>query len=150
MKDDLIKSLFQVNTQLNRIKRICFDKIDIMSRSEYSFLQHVIDLADKKEEQTISQVAQELQLSNAAVSRTIKHLLAKEWLVREVVETDRRHSIVKVSPLGREVFTQMDKALMELLSSAVEQIDEEDLTTFITLGKQIHQQLSEHAEDDNQ
>ncbi|MBF6625326.1 MarR family transcriptional regulator [Aerococcaceae bacterium zg-BR9] len=150
MKDDLIKSLFQVNTQLNRIKRICFDKIDIMSRSEYSFLQHVIDLADKKEEQTISQVAQELQLSNAAVSRTIKHLLAKEWLVREVVETDRRHSIVKVSPLGREVFTQMDKALMELLSSAVEQIDEEDLTTFITLGKQIHQQLSEHSEDDNQ
>ncbi|MBR7927775.1 MarR family transcriptional regulator [Aerococcaceae bacterium zg-ZUI334] len=143
MKDDLMKALFQVNTKLNQIKQKSFDKIDIMSRSEYSFLQHVIELADKKQEQTISQVAQELGLSNAAVSRTIKNLLAKEWLVREVVETDRRHSIVKISPLGREKFTQMDQALIELLSAAFEQIGEDDLMTFITLGKHIHQQLSD-------
>lgn len=142
MKAELLKELFQVNFKLSKIRRKYFESIPEMSHSEYMLLNHVIVLEEKDEKQTISQVAQELELSNAAVSRTIKQLLKKEWLFRETLEEDRRNGIIKISTLGRHKFNEVDEALNQQMEHSFDLLTGEEIQQFIQTGNQIIQKLT--------
>ncbi|MGX7077864.1 hypothetical protein [Globicatella sanguinis] len=67
MKAELIKEAFKLNLDISRIRRKFFDSSCEMSRSEFVLLDYVVELEEKDEKQTISEVATELNISNAAV-----------------------------------------------------------------------------------
>lgn len=137
MKAELIKELFKVNLDIGRVRRRFFDNNCEMSRSEFVLLDYVIELEEKDEKQTISQVAFELNISNAAVSRTIKHLLAKGWLFKETLEEDRRNGIVKISAEGRQIYLSTSEKFNKQVETGFEGISEEKLKQFIEIASEM-------------
>lgn len=137
MKAELIKEMFQVNMKIGKIRQKFFETNNELARSEFVLLDYVIELEKKDEKQTISQVAVELQLSNAAVSRTIKQLLAKGWLVRETLEEDRRNGIVKISKEGRTIFDRLNAQLNAEVEKDFADVSVEEIEKFLKLGKKI-------------
>lgn len=137
MKAELIKEAFKLNLDISRIRRKFFDSSCEMSRSEFVLLDYVVELEEKDEKQTISEVAAELNISNAAVSRTIKHLLAKGWLYRETLEEDRRNGIVKISEEGRKIYGITNERFNQQIEAGFQNITEAQLKQFVEISQQL-------------
>lgn len=141
LKADLINQMFQINMNLGKVRRSYFDHPDLMTASEYRLLHHVIGLEKKNERQTISQVAQDLSFSNAAVSRVIKQLLEKGWLQREKLAQDRRNGVIKISPEGLNAYNETQEKLNQHIEIDFDGIDRQELEDFINLGQKILEKI---------
>lgn len=95
----------------------------------------------KNERQTISQVAQDLSFSNAAVSRVIKQLLEKGWLQREKLAQDRRNGVIKISPEGLNAYNETQEKLNQHIEIDFDGIDRQELEDFINLGQKILEKI---------
>ena len=146
MKAELIKEAFKLNFDISRLRRKFFDSSYEMSRSEFVLLDYVVELEEKDEKQTISEVATELNISNAAVSRTIKHLLAKGWLFRETLEEDRRNGIIKISDDGRKIYEATNAQFNKRIEAGFKNVREEQLEQFITISRELIEGLGKSSE----
>lgn len=144
MKAKLVNQMFQMNMKIGKIRRAFFEHTDDMTASEYLLLHHVIERQNNDQQQTISQIAQDLSFSNAAVSRVIKQLLAKNWVLREQLEQDRRNGVIKISEAGLVAYARIQEKLNARIERKFEHILAEDLEQYIMSAQQLVDRLEEN------
>lgn len=75
----------------------------------------------------VSTLAKKLNVSSPAVSRTIKGLEDRNFLVRTVDREDRRHTYVELTDEGRRVLGEAEKLFSEFSSSVLEKMGTKDM-----------------------
>ena len=95
VQDILLKNVAMFQKVCDRIQ------FEGVSRSEFAMLHMIHNKKDERGKLTLSELAAFLEVSSPAVSRMIKTLEDKKYIVKSPSEKDRRISYVSLSPEGR-------------------------------------------------
>lgn len=77
-------------------------------------------------------IAERMKLSPSRLTRIIDGLVAKEYVIREIDPNDRRNMKVSLSPRGRSLVTQLNKAYVDIHREILLEIDESQHNHLIT------------------
>ncbi len=86
---------------------------------------------------TVVQAAARLGVSAPAVSRTLKNLESKGYILREVNPDDRRSVHISVTESGIVAMTECIVSSVKIVSEALEDFTEEELRTMIKLHNKL-------------
>lgn len=141
IENDLAQKMFQLFYNIARIAN--WDILPRMSKSEYILLRKINHCQLQNHRLTLSQIAQELKLSSPAISRTLKNVEAKNWIVREIDEEDRRNSFIELTALGSEEIGKANAIIHELLNDSLKKVGEAEVLAFFETGDKIYQAIGE-------
>ena len=86
---------------------------------------------------TVSDLATQLNLSLASISRTLRQLDEQGLIQRFKDENDRRTSRIQITQAGKEAYQRAIRSGNQSLKQWLSQFDQEDLNDFISTGKLI-------------
>ncbi len=110
-----------------------------ISRSEFVMLQMIFSEGDGKNGLRITDLAAHLQISSPAVSRMIKGLADKGFVVRKRDKEDRRITYVSLTGQGEKKRTECMEQMYELGERSIKIMGEKDMRELIRLSmKLIH------------
>ncbi|MGO4929192.1 MarR family winged helix-turn-helix transcriptional regulator [Fundicoccus sp. Sow4_D5] len=141
IENDLAQKMFQLFYNMARVAN--WDLLPMMSKSEYILLRKINNCQMQNHRLTLSQIAQELKLSSPAISRTVKNVEAKQWIVREIDEDDRRNSFIELTALGSEEITKANAIIYNLMNESLNKVGEEEVLAFFETGDKIYQAIGE-------
>lgn len=141
IENDLAQRMFQLVYNMARLAN--WDHLPMMSKSEYVLLRKINNYQMENHRLTLSQIAQELKLSSPAISRTVKNVEAKQWIVREIDEDDRRNSFIELTALGSKEITKANAIIHNLLNESLNKVGEEEVLTFFETGDKIYHAICE-------
>lgn len=148
IEKDLSQGMFQFFYNMARLTN--WDILPMMSKSEYVLLKKVSKCQKENHRLTLSQIAHELKLSSPAISRTLKNVEAKHWIVREIDEVDRRNSFIELTDLGRQEFSKANEIIHNVMDKSLKKIEEEKIRDFFESGDEIFQAIRETLAEDCQ
>lgn len=126
-------------------KCLCFPE---MGKSEFFMLDMIVNVSkDSKEAKGayVSEIARKLKISTPAVSKMLRGLEEKQFIVRRTDEKDRRNTIVSITPRGEEarqkVFEQMDNFAKE----TVARMGEENVRELVRLLEEYTEIMREES-----
>lgn len=150
VKRELAQELFQLQYKMSRME--LWDVLNMMPKSEFFLLQLLYLYKQECDNQllTHSQLAEKLKLSNPAISRTVKQLVAKDWLVRQSDEEDRRNSYLKLTALGQEAYLEAKEKMDLFVDRSLGQFETQEITHYIETGYRIYNVMQEAVASINQ
>jgi DNA-binding MarR family transcriptional regulator len=77
-------------------------------------------------------IAERMRLSPSRLTRIIDRLVKKEYVVREINNTDRRNMCVSLSAKGVEIVRLLNQSYLNIHKEILEDIDESQHTPLIT------------------
>jgi DNA-binding MarR family transcriptional regulator len=77
-------------------------------------------------------IAERMKLSPSRLTRIIDGLVAKEYVIREIDSSDRRNMKVSLSPRGKALVNQLNKAYVDIHREILQDIDESQHAPLIT------------------
>lgn len=140
-ENDLAQKMFQLFYNMARLAHK--DLLPMMSKSEYILLRKINNHQMQNHRLTLSQIAQELKLSSPAISRTVKNVEAKQWVVREIDEDDRRNSFIELTALGSSEINKANAIIHNLLNESLEKVGEKEVLAFFETGDKIYQAIGD-------
>lgn len=143
LKRELAQELFQLHYKMLRIE--LWDTLNVMPKSEFFILKQLYKQEPESQLLTHTQLAERLKLSNPAVSRTVKHLVAKDWLVRQSDEEDRRNSYLKLTALGHQAYLEAREKMDLFVDQSLGQLDAQEIERYIETGYRIYNVMQETA-----
>lgn len=146
IEKDLSQGMFQFFYNMTRL--INWDILPMMSKSEYVLLKKVNKCQKENHRLTLSQIAHELNLSSPAISRTLKNVEAKQWIVRKTDEGDRRNSFIELTELGSQEFSKANEIIHNVMDNSLQKIEEEKIQAFFETGDEILQAIRDTMTED--
>lgn len=119
--------------------------LDEISQSEF-FVMSAIDKLEKARESGscgISGIADSLHVSSPAISRTITALEKRGFAERYIDKLNRRSTGVRLTPLGKEVYSQEFGRLSDFTNSILEKIGEDKMHRLIMLSNELIKAIDE-------
>lgn len=141
LKRELAQELFQLHYKMSRME--LWDVLNMMPRSEFFLLQQLYKQKPENQLLTHSQLAERLKLSNPAISRTVKQLVAKDWLVRQSDEEDRRNSYLKLTALGQQAYLEAKEKMDLFVDRSLGQLETQEIIHYIETGYRIYHVMQE-------
>ncbi|MCS7053090.1 MAG: MarR family transcriptional regulator [Ignavibacterium sp.] len=77
-------------------------------------------------------IAERMKLSPSRLTRIIDGLVAKDYVIREIDSADRRNMKVSLSPRGKSLVNQLNKAYVDIHREILQDIDESQHAPLIT------------------
>lgn len=93
---------------------------------------------NNKKNISCTDIANELCVSTAAISRTIKNLRENNLISTQIDEKDRRNSIISLTDLGRQTLKNDCTRIENLMQKATQNISEKDLQHFFKIFDEIY------------
>ena len=90
---------------------------------------------------TVNELANELDVSIPAVSRTLKNLETRGLINRETDKDCRRNTLVIITEDGMQLFKQNEDRIRYLTSRILEQFTEEEIDLLLNLRKKVEQTM---------
>ena len=94
----------------------------------------------------ISNLVEELRILPPAVSRTLKGLEEKGYIVRSVNERDRRNTCVEITDAGREAMRESEQILNTFAERVFSKTSEEELRRVCAYLHQVYDTAREEIE----
>lgn len=146
IEKDPSQGMFQFFYNMTRL--VNWDILPMMSKSEYVLLKKVNKCQKENHRLTLSQIAHELNLSSPAISRTLKNVEAKQWIVRKTDEVDRRNSFIELTELGSQEFSKANEIIQNVMYNSLQKIEEEKIQAFFETGDEILQAIRDTMTED--
>jgi len=127
MLDFKIKALVFKMIQVDRLHRNALDrKVQGfgLHRSQHQLLRYLLKVESSKSQK---EIANDLDVSQAAIAKTIKTLEQKNLIKREVSEFDKRNKLIQISEKGKEIMLKSKKNANYVDNKMLNNIAEEDL-----------------------
>ncbi|UUX32972.1 MarR family winged helix-turn-helix transcriptional regulator [Fundicoccus culcitae] len=137
----------QMNHKMHNLRVKYYDLIKEMPHSEYVILHRLEKIKDESVALNVTQLAKELKLTAPAISRTVKALVDKEWVVRTEDADDRRASYLSLTPKGEQEYGKMKRKLMDFMLQVYQRIQDKDLEHYIMVGNQIIDAMQDIYQD---
>ncbi|MDE6312550.1 MAG: MarR family transcriptional regulator [Lachnospiraceae bacterium] len=126
---------------LNKIRLLGkkYMKNDDLAPAEFFVLQEIEALSQQEQKATNTRLAEQMGQSISAVSKMIRQLEERSYIMRDNSSTDRRICYISVTDKGRERIQHV-KEQHEKISRYVEQkIGQQDMEEFIRLLEQWYE-----------
>ncbi|MEL7534618.1 MAG: MarR family transcriptional regulator [Bacteroidota bacterium] len=102
----------------------------------------VLDCIHSQGKPTQNQIA-DLTFKDAPnISRILGHLVAKELIVRETDEKDRRRTNISLNAKGKALFEQAYPVVQALREESWQDLNQSDYKTFVRILNQVFENLS--------
>ena len=142
--------------------------LDLRSGQEYrrylhSFAQKTINIVQilgylcKEKEAHPNRIAEELSITTAQMAVLLNHMEASGYIRRAPDETDRRKTIVMLTPKGREYHSALAEKYRGFISEIFDRMGQEEAAQFVTLfasfiqiGAQIYTERKQYEKQDQQ
>jgi len=143
MSDIDIKDIWGYANNIIRTSRQMVNKglhsLDLSS-SEGNILQH---LFTKEHEVRQEDIVEELDISKPAVSRAVKSLEHKGYIIRNKDVDDRRASRVMLADKAKEIRPEVESVYNEVYALATRGVSEKEIDFFIDLFARVSNNFSQ-------
>lgn len=119
-----------------------------LSRSEFAMLHMIHCKKDEMGRITLSELASFLEVSSPAVSRMIKSLEDKKYIIKSPSEKDRRISYVSLSPQGEEMYESCAKRMRKIGDRTMESMGREDMIRLLGLLQRFFEIFEKEMDKD--
>lgn len=141
-KNREIENLIDVN---RRLARLMFWHIQAALQGEKDYTlasMAIFKVLDERGPLSQHQIAQELCHSDAAVSRQINLLLAKEEVIVRHDSRNRKRSIVELSEKGRDAVRGVRTRVEAYFKEALQELSEEEVASMVQTNERLLAVLS--------
>ncbi len=124
-------------------------KSHALAMAEFFVLVEIEGISEKREELgiTSSELAERMEQTISSVSKMIKNLEEKEYVMRNLSPKDRRVYYISVTEKGRETIRQVRAKQEKILQYTYEQMGENDMREFKRLLKKWYSILKMGMEE---
>lgn len=134
MEDDLIR-LFR------KMIKVDFSAyLQGISREEF-YMMGVIEEYFKQEEEAegikVSAIAKALDVSSPAVSRMLRGMEQKGYIMKRISSQNRRNTLVRLTEKGTQAYTCSRSELDRLLSKVMDYMGQRDMEEFLRLWNKL-------------
>lgn len=138
LKDEaIVKQIQENNRNIYQLGLKFFDGIKTMPFSEYILLCQLIEKKKPPTPLNITQLTYELEVTKPAISRTVKALVDKEYVMRTIDPNDRRATYLELTSEGEEQCHHISTQLQKFMSLVYENIQEQELEDYLKMGNKI-------------
>ncbi|WP_164470866.1 MarR family winged helix-turn-helix transcriptional regulator [Vaginisenegalia massiliensis] len=149
---ELVQAFFQMKGQVFHVH--LFEAVSPIPKSEFFILHQVTEINKRHEKASTSHLAQCMSVSNPAISRTVKNLVEKDWLVRYEDDQDRRNITLELTEQGQAIYQETVNRVNQAYGQALNQIELADLNAFIETGYALARAMEKvkasYQQDNNQ
>ena len=134
----------QIYTTVHKIKQINLKSaLDLMPQSEMIVMSAISKLlkAEPQKLVYVSDVAQLLEISAPAVSRTLNHLEEKLYIERLTDQGDRRNVCITITDTGRAAIESDMKKVMQFVEKALSHLEDNEITQFAELFNKVYEAM---------
>lgn len=142
-----VQDIFLKNVAM--FQKVC-DRIQFegLSRSEFAMLHMIHNKKDEMGKLTLSELASFLEVSSPAVSRMIKTLEDKKYIVKSPSEKDRRISYVALSPEGEALYESCAERMRNIGDRTMEAMGREDMIRMLELLQRFFETFEKELDKD--
>ena len=111
-----------------------------LTQSEFTIMKciahgkfHKFDKGDATQDgnMSISKLATMTHVSSPSISRSLKGMEEKGYLIRHINQRDRRNAYVELTDLGKEILQKAEKMVMDFTDNVLDQMNQEHLEHLI-------------------
>ena len=96
---------------------------------------------------TSRELATLMNVSSPAISRTVKGLVQKEWLIQEDDPDDRRNIFLKLSDEGKKNYERAIQHMENSMKIIFDEFTEEEIRVFLDTGARLTKVLNKIKEE---
>ncbi len=136
---------FEIDDKLRRVKQLIMQMpvSKEISHSEFG-LMNVINEYITPDGITVSQIAEVMDITPPAVSRTLKALDEKGFIERRTNVLNRRSTIVTLTEKGEQILSSAQKNMLSMMSFVGKQMGEERVSEFNLLFGEVLEHMAEY------
>ncbi len=110
-----------------------------LNMTQLSLLNHLEHQAAQAE--TISSLCAAMEMNQPAVTKAIKAMTSKGWVLKQTDKEDARISHVFISATGLDKLTAARQAVLPVITQAYQQLSDEELAGFADLLQKLRNGL---------
>lgn len=107
------------------------------------YLETIIDLKERNGRVKVSEISEALNLPRPGVTRTVRSMVEKGYLIKRSSKEDGRVTYIEVSEKGQALFEKFNKEYFEDLSQNLSHISIEDADCMIETIEKFYQVMCE-------
>lgn len=107
------------------------------------YLETIIDLKERNGRVKVSEISEALNLPRPGVTRTVRSMVEKGYLIKRSSKEDGRVTYIEVSEKGQALFEKFNKEYFEDLSQNLSHISIEDADCTIETIEKFYQVMCE-------
>lgn len=107
------------------------------------YLETIIDLKEKNGRVKVSEISEALNLPRPGVTRTVRSMVEKGYLIKRSSKEDGRVTYIEVSEKGQALFEKFNKEYFEDLSQNLSHISIEEADCMIETIEKFYQVMCE-------
>lgn len=125
----------------NRFQKLNIQKLQTeLSHGEYTVLKVMYLLNQEKNVPvSISLIAKRLSVSLPYISREVRGLEKRGYIVRKTDETDKRNNFVHMTQEGQEVYLRVDTCLKTFFSELGRRFGKERIEQFVRMLEEMNE-----------
>ncbi len=125
-----------------KIEKLLSEKVISMSIEQYGILRVLVMSGPA----TAKELAEHTGVHKSAVTSKTTRLEAKGLVKRTQSHEDRRHIQVEITTKGIEIYNESKKAMVDFIATYFQQLDTEEVETFLSVYKKINHLLNKEEE----
>lgn len=138
--DRYVEATFTINRRFNSVLRDSM--IDTLTPDQFSTLRYIRD----RQQCTSSDLSHFFGVGRSSITAIISRLVAKKFIKRRIDAHDRRVIYLSLTKEGKELFSEIELRIQELLSGYIDHFSEEEATSFIETYEKLAHVLMRHDE----
>lgn len=107
------------------------------------YLETIIDLKERNGRVKVSEISEALNLPRPGVTRTVRSMVEKGYLIKRSSKEDGRVTYIEVSEKGQALFEKFNKEYFEDLSQNLSRISIEEADCMIETIEKFYQVMCE-------
>lgn len=108
-----------------------------INMGDFTTLKTLRNLEQTQEEVRVSAIVGELNVPASAVSRSLKNLEEKDYVIRYVNKKDRRNTYVQMTPEGEAVFEESEQIMDDFCNAVFRRMGKEDIKRLISYFEKL-------------
>lgn len=128
---------FLEGMRIMKHKMLCHEVSD-RGIQQVTFSQlRVLELISRSEPMSIKEIHQSINISSSAATQIVNELVKKKHVVRAIDTSDKRISIVRLSPKTKKSMISLNKKTLANVLSMFECLSDKEFKTYIELNMKI-------------
>lgn len=120
-----------------------------LSPAEFSLIDTIVTYkkTHDKRDITVNEIAQDMEISAPAVSKSLKSLENRGIISRVTSESSRRNTFVHITESGIEIYEKNMEVMGRLVDKILSSFTEKEIEQMIAVSKKINMILDEETEN---
>ena len=148
MNENQVKKFIFKMIQVDRLHRNVLDKQVKkfgLYRSQHQLLRYLLEINQNPSQK---EIANDLDISEAAITKTLKKLAEAKLIEKKSLQNDKRTNLISITSKGKEIMLDSKKNADYVDSKIMDNISDEDIQTAFKVLRAMEDNLIKMGADD--